>query len=356
MVNSKRCGDSVMNCNFGNCQFENKAHPTFSWLITNIMTTYKCSLIKRSLVARGIGDRILNTDCKGSSLYCKLPSSVIVWNKTNIADNPYRLVTKIDDGVYKRNYQIIYSKKNTLAFKLARENIGIQTISIAYGSIKADLVATSGGLYITGHSSAAKLTKSELDINAIHEIMLSEEDGRIFSQVMSMNDMRTKICMNRIAFLRGLIWRPGVFDFLPDHDESITIVYSKNGLIVVPVCVPVDGIEFLKNNNFCTVDIPVRFSVKTNIYRGYMQSNGIIKSASAKVPCPIEKFVPLNDTRVARFNGTETTILTVTDMRSVTDLLEVDWDVINFPHLSDIFSEKHVIEEYYRPTILSEKI
>ena len=101
------------------------------------------------------------------------------------------------------------------------------------------LLLTTEGFYITGDDSAMNLKQSEMNPKLIHEFMLSEDDGNHYNDIRNYNDLKMKMCMSRMAFLRNLALTTEVFEFLPDIDESEKIVLSKNGVIVLPHCVPI---------------------------------------------------------------------------------------------------------------------
>ena len=78
-----------------------------------------------------------------------------------------------------------------------------------------------------------------------------------------------------------------------------------------------------------------------------MQTNGIIKVRSDVVSCPVDKMFVINSSHVGVFDGMKVTVVKVNDIRNTEDVKEETWDLINFPHLSELYNEPDFIHDHY---------
>jgi hypothetical protein len=159
--------------------------------------------------------------------------------------------------------------------------------------------ATTEGLYITRDSRALLLKKSKMDVNEIHELTLSEEDG----------------CNLRLAFLRNMLYTDDRYDFLPTEDkDSATIIYSYEGALFVPTCVPVSMV-YMGSSDVCIEDLPISFTLGKHNLTGYLLSNGIIKSTTKRADCKEKYFYIQSDNNItAIFNGKTVVLVNTTNI------------------------------------------
>ena len=161
--------------------------------------------------------------------------------------------------------------------------------------------------------------------------------------------MKIKVCMNRLVFLRNLMLTPGLFEFLPDMDESEIIELSKNGLIVIPNCVPVQQITLAKSKKDCTKNVPISFDLGGYVYDGFLQHNKIINAKSEVKKCE-KSYVLLSRSRtLIVFDGKSSTQFSTYQVVDVERSKTANWDKFNFPHLSEVLTDVQVIQEIYSP-------
>ena len=186
--------------------------------------------------------------------------------------------------------------------------------------------------------------------------MLSEEDGRRYSELVEHNAARVRVCHNRVEFVRSISWMDDVFEFVPDQDETKSIVYVKDGLVMFPRCYPIVGIDLEENKEGCTRDIRGSFRLNNKTMKGYMRRNKIIKASTVKVPCNKSTYVSLPRINgVLLFDGKKTKFVIAEEFEDISKESEVFWDQINFSHFSDVMSKIDITHELYQEPIVNIK-
>jgi hypothetical protein len=295
-----------------------------------------------------------------------MENSIIIWEGSVVIYCPYKKIITLDNFTLEPGF-ILYHKERQLALKLAipKEKGSKDVVKSEFKSRKEctdalksplELHETVEGLYVTGFTVAKKLPTSEVDVSTIHELMLSEEDGRRYTELVEHNAARIRVCQNRLAFFRSISWLDDIFEFIPDEDETKSIVYVKDGLVMFPKCYPIKGVELEENTDQCTRDIPVSFKLNNNTVKGYMQKNKIIRATTAKVPCDKKTYVILPRLNgVLLFEGRKTKFIEAEEFVDISKAPEVFWDQVNFPHLSDVFSKVDIMHELYQEPIVNIK-
>lgn len=240
--------------------------------------------------------------------------------------------------------------------KLKSEVVIKRVCSNDNGHAKLAVVNTIEGLLVSASKEAKELKPSEVEISTIHEIILAENDGRRYSELLEHNAARAKVCLNRLAFLRSISWLDNIFEFVPDQDETKSIVYVNNGVITFPKCYPINYVTIEDSEDKCVKDLPVSFIMSNRTLKGYMQHNKIIKSSTNTVECGKVKYFQIqNSNVVVKFDGKKHSILQANDFINIAKVSDTFWDQVNFPHLSDVFSEVDIAQELYQEPIINIK-
>ena len=69
-----------------------------------------------------------------------------------------------------------------------------------------------------------------------------------------------------------------------DFKQNEVILYSTFGQIFKPKCLKIEKIT-LVNSDFCFKDIPIEFSLGTNVQRGFLSQDRVIKAHSKRMVC-----------------------------------------------------------------------
>lgn len=210
--------------------------------------------------------------CKVTDYQCFVGESTVAWENSIILSCPFKKISTLS-GFKLHNDYILYNKENHIALNLQIDDGYISSTSICDRSNigkPIEVILTSEGFYVSGQSWASKLESSKLDESVIKELTLSEEDGLRYSELMDNNELKARMCENRVSFLRNMAWFDDIYEYLPHPDESRTVFYVKNGIIAFPYCIPISEIEIQTNNHSCTQDILVSFWSGNKYYYGYL--------------------------------------------------------------------------------------
>jgi len=118
MVNTKTCGDEIMECSGNTCWYTPSFDPTkwFKWNEDVIKIIYSCHFTARTIIAEHEDSVMFGSTCKPADLYCTLHDSTIVWD-TNIihANCPFKIITTTSLTSY-NNY--LFNEENRMLFQL----------------------------------------------------------------------------------------------------------------------------------------------------------------------------------------------------------------------------------------------
>lgn len=357
---TKECDKAIMTCDGDVCHYDGTPKPEFKWLSSSVHTGSICLRRVRILIAKDQDSVVFGNTCKVKDLNCKLKNSIIVWNPDIVDPCPYRNLRTSNNWDYKPEIGALYDKTTRALIKLAKQSkFATVGVCLDYNGISPiTMIYSSEGVYVTGDERARLIKKADsnqIDFTAVHELMLVEEDGKLYSEMVGMSKMNEKICITRLTFLRELLYRPGVFEYLPSTNDADMIVYSKNGIIVVPQCISIRKVTYKNNTEFCTEDVPVEFLVSGKSLKGYMQHNKIIKSSTNKRVCGPEShiFLPKNE-QILSFDGAKiTNIVKINEIKKIGFMREAELEYMNFPHFSDIITPRdRIMSEMYSPVIV----
>ena len=346
MVKHQQCNGMPMNCDEGTCIFDGTPPLKYVWMYGWSKDGIYCKTRPKLVIANTIQTKLFGKNCIAENGQCQLDNSIIIWNKTNYADCPMRKIVTLNLTLFPNN--VLYSNVSMLAFKI-NNNFEFERTCESIHKEGIPMFKTMEGLFISGHTKATNLPLSEMDPFAIHDLLLGGDDGHRFTELMELNAVRKRVCNNRVAFVRTLARSPDYFEYLPDEDDTITIIYSKDGIIVAPMCTPIKSIT-LGISDECIEDIPVNLTINKKVVTAFMQPNRIIKSKTKRSAC-IHKhaFLPKSKGYIS-FNGKESKVFY--DLKSIYNISTadaVDWDKMNFPHLSELFHETDILHDIYTP-------
>jgi hypothetical protein len=360
------CEGAKMECeNTGqrlNCKYDGTPRPEYRWLSTTTSTGFTCTVRSRNILASTSKATIFNDQCKVTDWECKMPNSIIVWRQDIVDECPYRKIKTTDGWSFNQKYLTLYNSRDLMLLKLMKGGLTrAQVICENYDRFKSknkiQIIQTTAGIYVSGETEAQNLIESPIELDTIHDLILVEEDAKYYAEMTSMNKLEQQICLNRVQFLRELVHRPGIFDYLPTLDNKVSIAYSKNGIIVAPHCVVVDRVTFINNTEFCTEDIPVEFSTEDGKFTGYLQFNKIIKKTTNKRTCGETSYIYFErPEKIFHFDGEKIFSNTSVKDLSIGSVFEADFEMMNFPHAVEIkLAQQHVMDEIYEPMTIKKE-
>ena len=198
-----------MHCDSANreCTYDGTT-PIYSWLLTSVQTGVSCIVRKRPIVALDAQTKLLGTNCVAANQECEMENSIIVWESNVITYCLYRKVITLNNFTLEPGI-ILYHKERQLALKLAiqkaknvddirRSEFKSKKECQDYLKAPLEIHETVEGLFVSGFTIAKNFKDSEVDISTIHELMLSEEDGRWYTELVGHNAARIRVCHNRL--------------------------------------------------------------------------------------------------------------------------------------------------------------
>ena len=221
-----------------------------------------------------------------------------------------------------------------------------------------EMYSTAEGLTLSMDNKADKLNKSEIELTALHELILSENDGNELKVSKWILDTRQRLCENTLGWLK-------IFSLLPDSferlysKENVLIFYTWNNIVYMPRCVQVKEIEIFDNEDYnaqkdCSVEMKIRFSKNNNNESiiGWLTPNLIIRNEDK-----IVKHGQVCDHIHSVYLPNKQAILTV-DYGKVTvtqtgkpvRMRELDVDVrnINFKHYNNLLEQVDITKSIGR--------
>lgn len=350
MYRTKKCETNTMTCNEGRCEFDGKPIPEYHYLSTFEQIGVSCVVERKHIMAKDDQEELFSTGCKASDLQCVLSNSIIVWSKDIIRNCPLDLVTKVSN-LTSVTKDVVFHAENKWAFQLLKEEL-ICSSEFTNG-IK--VIKTTEGLLLTSDRRATKLKRIDLNLASIHELILSEEDGFKVAEVSHYRQLRQRLCEQNMRFLRLLAQHDDTFATIQAKDVN-TVVYVKNGNIVLPKCANVNEIELVEINGECYKDLQVRYTLSNKKAKGFLTQSGIIRIDSIKIPCTSSnRFIPVpNSESIIGFNDKEAWIETIANKIKIEELSDTG-PKYNFPHYQEIVEELDILQAIHWQETVREK-
>ena len=350
MQRTKKCEANTMTCNDGRCEYDGKPTPQYHYLSTFEQIGVSCVVERKHIMAKDDQEELFSVGCKASDLQCELTNSIIVWSKDIIRNCPLDFVTKVSN-ITSVTKDVLFHAENKWAFQLLKEEI-VCSSEFTKG-IK--VMKTTEGLLLTTDQRAARLKKIDLNLAGIHELMLSEEDGLKVAEISDYRQLRQRLCEQNMRFLRLLAQHDDTFATIQANNVS-TVVYVKNGNIILPKCANVNEIELVGINGECYQNLPIRYTLNNKKGKGFLTQSGVIRIDSIKIPCTsIVRYIPVpNSESIIGFNDKEAWIETITNRIKIEELND-EGPKYNFPHYQEIVDELDIFQAIHWQETVREK-
>ena len=342
MVKTKKCGDHEMICQETDCVYEPSLKPAFEWLSQSITNAKSCRLTKRKIVAKG-GESVVFEQCKATELSCRLQSeAIVIWNKDIIHQCPFQRVAFLDSLQGFEN-EILYDENTRHVFKVTNVS----------NVCNMSLLETEQGLYLSTSRVAAFYTNSQLELTAVHELMLSEADGETFLSHREFAAIHKQMCRENYDRLHALSRQENVYMQFVDHQGNRRIVYASKGAIFLPRCVLVRYVNFTssgferKGAGLCGVNPLVEFLVDSTKGSGYLRQDGLISNTNQFLPCtePAAQAVRYFSQHKKYYRISPMRVEEIINEVITAEELHANMREINFPHYGLILQEIDIYRE-----------
>jgi hypothetical protein len=351
MVNTKRCGNILMDCDNDGCfgQFIPKVEDSNAWIGSEKINGYSCSISYRIINAENTETRIFNSikyPCKARDLECPLLDSIIIWNKDVIHECPYELVrTEIFTSTSQNR---VYSK--TLLFQIVSKISECNLI----------LYKTSEGLFISNDINAKKLPEynviEKYDITSFYALSeLDRDKWELYKKLITLDN---KICTNFLSLINTRKTGENGFFTVYDINGNQLVLQNLDGIIYVPQCKPINKI-LISNTTKCYKDIPISFNINNISISGFIQQDNILTRYSSMTDCRVSKNLALlvsNRYLVTKKNNS----IFIDDIVSLNINFEkiskqsLDISQINFLHANELLEGNDIVSIIHDLTTIDE--
>ena len=342
MIKSNKCGDKEMICNDNECFYQSVLKPQFTWLSQSVTKGRSCKLSKRKLLAKN-ADSLVYNNCQIKQLECRTKTgSLIIWYNDIIMKCPYtRLATIVN--LTSADNDIYYDPKTRHVFK-------INNITHDCGM---RLFHSEQGLLITNNHMAQYLNSSEIELSAVHQLMLSETDGEIFETEKEFAAIHKHMCHANYDRLHALSKSHNTYQLFEDHIGNRRIVYSWKGAIFLPKCIKIRSVNFTTrglertNAGNCGINPYVQFSIDSYSGGGYLRQDGIISNLNQYEICDVTKNLAIryftkNKKYLTIYSDS---IIEMSNEIIIPEELHSNMKEINFPHYERILDEIDIYKE-----------
>ena len=345
MVRTRKCNGSPMLCNGKSCFFKDKSEPKYSWWSKVIKEEFQCEFVPRVVQAKEDKSSIFTENCKVSDLFCLLGDSTIVWDRSVIHDCPFN---QIYSSFFFRD-----SDDTSLYFD-TEKHIAVKLIKLEKYCNKT-VIKTAEGLYL----SSEILPGTELnllDSKGLQDLMLSDFDysTRGLFKIAEKIDYGTcKAIQISLSMFRSLNDK---FMLLNDFNKNDVILYTNNGLILLPTCVNIHAINIMSETKQCYADIPITFTLKNKIVNGFLSEHKILKRTSKNIPCKNSiKYVQVDDFLIVnKENISSNKKLNDVFESYKLNLINDDLSHYNYEHSHEVVEGLDFIEEIKKYTEVTE--
>ena len=289
MIKNKKCkiGNDVFNlqCEDEFCQYLGKSLPVYRWFSTQTLTSYKCTILQRSIIAKNENSFIFNSKCKAKDLFCEHFDSITVWRKNDIDTCPLTVISNAISATISENSIIFNDMSLFFVFDKVESHCGV------------NLALTEEGLYLALADSINNLNifkkqKEISDYKALTDLILADEN--YFTKIKSdeNKELLTLECNSLESTLNVFRLNDDKFLKLKNIYGSYHILYTVNGQIYSPVCTLVLNFTIFNESKFCYEDIPVQIVLNNKTMNVFLTTIGVLKESSGlKEDCNFQQEV-----------------------------------------------------------------
>ena len=321
LIESKECDKNKMKCNNDGCWHVSQPIEEYYYWSERKVETTDCSFHRKQVIAQFENSQLYfspSNSCKANDEYCKLSESTVIWNNTG---SNKCLLTKIHNGTnytltetsYFDQHNILYSTQDNLSFQITSAfyecNVRLfRTTTDMYIIIKNDPESTNH--YLIDY------TDSKISFNKQHDInnfLLSENDNEKrltwLREQEKVHESEFEKCKEWQHVMSQVSKEEDKFNTVIDPNGQIQHVYTRNGLVYLPICTPVSEINLIESSK-CFQHQPIWYLSESRQNRtGYLTQNNFIRDNSPSINCKLitsNQLLPSNNILLIR-NGNQFT-------------------------------------------------
>ena len=372
MVKSKTCVVGAerltLTCDRNNfCSVDTTPRSEYKWMTEYVRDGFICQTQPVPLFVRNRTQPLFGiSSCFPSYGFCHTENSIIVWNKDLASRCPYAIIDRADleSGTVAAQANMLYDQLNQHSFEVTGTVLVCGTV----------LYTTSQGIFLqpsTDKFSPKMEHLAHTQLDTLHELILSEIDGRDFKLSRALDVIRKRFCEQIIESLASLSKQEDAYRILTNSQGKETVFYTRHGKVFKPKCVPVETITFVghgtKYEDKCPLDMEVLFTVLSStgsatLTKGFLTEHKIITAVSPLTrPCAssVKRAYPKMNAVVTRkdqkyefsqMNSNRISVIDVDDESFVQNMrhfaaLKEDIDLISGLSSTKLLSEFFVVGE-----------
>ena len=322
LIESKECDKNQMKCNNDGCWYVSQPIEEYYYWTDRKVETTDCSFHLKKVIAQFEHSQLYfspSDSCKAKDEFCKLSESIVIWNNTGINKC---LLSKIHNGTNYTLTETSYFDQHNILYSTI-DNLSFQITSV-YFECNVRLFRTTTDMLIIIKNDPESIdhhlidnSDSKISFNKQHDInniLLSESDNE-----KRLSWLREQEKVHESEFEKCKEWQHVIsqvskeddkFNTVIDPNGQIQYVYTRNGLVYLPICTPVLEINLIKSLK-CFQYQPIWYLTEIGQNRtGYITENNFIRDDSALINCKLissSQLLPSNNMLLVRKGNDFTT-------------------------------------------------
>ena len=319
LIESRECDKNRMNCNNDGCWYVSKPIEEYYYWTDRKIETTDCSFHRKQVIAQFETSQLYfspSNICKAKDEFCQLSESTVIWNNTG---SNKCLLTKIHNGTnytltetsYFDQHNILYSTIDNLSFQITN----------SFYECNVRLFRTTTDMYILIKNDPDSIYHNLIDFSDnnisfnkqhdINNIILSENDNERrlawLKEQEKVHENDFEKCKEWQHVISQASKEEDKFNTVIDPNGQIQQIYTRNGLVYLPICTPVNQINLIESDR-CFQHQQAWYLTENGQNRtGFLTQNNFIRDNSPTVNCKLissSQLLPSNNILLIR-NGNE---------------------------------------------------
>ena len=215
MIDTRKCDNHDMTCQDSICMLDSTPQPSYTWMFQEVLEGVRCSIRPKIKTAIRSTDDLFGKNCKADKGSCDMGNYLIIWKEDIISKCPFNYITTSE--LVGQDDNILYDNKQNRAFVVVHQIVT---------ECKWEMFQTSVGLFLTQANESTSLTQGNVDVAALHELMLSEADGTSARIKQAFMAVRRELCEELGTFFRLLKKQPDTYDTM--QTNTMTQIISNS--------------------------------------------------------------------------------------------------------------------------------
>ena len=336
MIESKECRGHKLICEHNQCIYDGSPVVEYSYLRERTLIGHICKIKSKLINVKDKETNLFNTNCKVKDLSCQLGKEMAIWSKNIINLCPYQYISSLSSIEVARNN--IWTDFYQHLFKVV-ERFNLCNNITAF--------RTTEGLILSLDKRVLKFNYSDIELSAIHKLMLVEEDAAAERAHERIKEVNRQNCFQQEEILNLMRLQENRFYNLHSKQNKEMIVYANKGILQVPRCIKIDEINLNKaQNSNCSNRLEISFNLDNIKMKGYLTNDRIIRLSKDEKKCSRTHILSLNGIEIIVKKSKNLEIKKLTNTISTSELSNLEESDRNFLHDKKILSRSDLLKEF----------